>query len=209
MRLYSISENGALRGVKKVDFAANKVFLIEDDKTIFLWQGQKASKKKKDLSKKKAKIVNDKKDSPAKIQVIEQGKEYGAFLPIMESLKKGFGQVSPIERRDELQIHYEDTMDLIHAGLTPDLEAVITVNAHKLAQEGKTYEELCKILAELQISLTKDKGKPTVKEIKNKTSEIFKSSSTYEEICWLISQIRLIKEKKVGKQKLGNFKQSP
>ena len=206
MLLYSVSENGALRKVKKVDFAENKVFLIDDDKTIFLWQGQKASKKKKDLSKKKAEIANKKKEEPAKIQIIEQGKEYGAFLPIMEELKKGFGQVSPIERRDELQIQYEDTIDLIEAGLTPDLEAVITVNAHKIAEKGCSYEELCKELAELQLSLTKEKRKPTVKEIKNKTGEIFKSSSTYEEICWLISQITLIKEKKIGKQKIADFK---
>ena len=71
---------------------------------------------------------------------------------------------------------------------------------------GKSYEELCKILAELQISVTKEKGKPTVKEIKKKQEEIFKSSSTYEEICWLISQMRLIKEKKIGKQKIADFK---
>jgi hypothetical protein len=206
MLLYSVSENGALRKVKKVDFAENKVFLIDDNKTIFLWQGQKASKKKKELSEKKAEKLNKERGEPAKIEIFEQGKEYGAFLPIMEGLKKGFGQISPIERRDELQIQYEDTIDLIEAGLTPDLEGVITVNAHNLAQEGKSYEELCKILAEMQISLIKEKGKPTVKEIKKKQEEIFKSSSTYEEVCWLISQIRLIKEKKIGKQKLADFK---
>jgi len=208
MLLYSVSENGALRKVKKVDFAENKVFLIDDDKTIFLWQGKKASKKKKDLSKRKAELLSEKKEEPAKIQIFEQDKEYGAFIPIMEDLKKGFGQISPIERRDELHIQYEDTLDLIEAGLTPDLEAVITVNAHNIAQEGKSYEELCKILAELQISLTKEKGKPTAKEIKKKEEEIFKSSSTYEEICWLISQIRLLKEKKIDKQKLADFKPS-
>ncbi len=206
MLLYSVSENGALRKVKKVDFAENKVFLIDDNKTIFLWQGQKASKKKKELSEKKAGALNKKREEPAKIQIFEQGKEYGSFLPIMEGLKKGFGQISPIERREELKIKYEDTIDLLDAGLTPDLEAVITVNAHTLAQKAKSYEELCKILAELQISLTKEKGKPTVKEIKKKEEEIFKSSSTYEELCWLISQIRLIKEKKIGKQKLADFK---
>ena len=206
MIVYSVSENGALRKIKNIDFADNKVLFIDDNKTIFLWQGQKASKKKKDLSKKKAEAINKTRKSPAKIQIIEQNKEYGAFIPIMESLKKGIGQTSPIQRRDELQIQYEDTIELIEAGLTPDLEAVITVNSHKLAQEGKSYEELCAILAEMQISLTKEKGKPTVKEIKKKQEEIFKSSSTYEEVCWLISQIRLIKEKKIGKQKLKNFK---
>ena len=162
MLLYSVSENGALRKVKKVDFAKNKVFLIDDNKTIFLWQGQKASKKKKELSEKKANALNKGREKPAKIQIFEQGKEYGSFLPIMEGLKKGFGQISPIERRDELKIRYEDTIDLIEAGLTPDLEAVITVNAHNLAQEGKSYEDLCKILAELQISVFKEKGKPVV-----------------------------------------------
>lgn len=49
MRIYSVTENGALRKINKVDFDENKVFLIEDFKVIYLWFGLKASKKKKKL----------------------------------------------------------------------------------------------------------------------------------------------------------------
>ena len=60
MQLFSVSENGALRKASKVDYAENKVFLIDDIKTIYLWIGLKASKKKKELSLKKANLLNSK-----------------------------------------------------------------------------------------------------------------------------------------------------
>ena len=47
MRLFSVSENGALRKVNKIDFNENKVYLVDDFKTLYLWNGSKASKKKK------------------------------------------------------------------------------------------------------------------------------------------------------------------
>ena len=50
MQLYLITESGSLRKINKIDFNENKVFLIDDIKTLYLWFGLKASKKKKDLS---------------------------------------------------------------------------------------------------------------------------------------------------------------
>jgi len=60
MQLYSVSKNGVLRKITKVDFAENKVYLIDDLKTMYLWVGLKATKKKKNFGIKKANILNDK-----------------------------------------------------------------------------------------------------------------------------------------------------
>lgn len=196
MQLYSVNENGALRKIIKVDFAENKVYLIDDLKTIYLWVGLKATKKKKNFGIKKANILNDKRKNNAKIQIINQNKEFGAFLAMMDILRKGIKQNIPIKKRPELSIEIEDTMELIDAGLDPDLEAEITVAAHNISQEKKTYDELCREIAETQLIILKGKVKVSEVEIKKKTKEIYKSSSTYEEICWLLAELKILVEKK-------------
>ncbi len=113
---------------------------------------------------------------------------------MMEFLTKSAHQEESEERRSELELEIEDTMELIEAGLDPDLEAEITLEAYKVAQEKKSYEELCKILAETQLSLIKIRSKPSEKEIAKKATEIHNSSSTYEELCWLIAELRKLKE---------------
>ena len=90
----------------------------------------------------------------------------------------------------------EDTLELIDAGLDLDLEAEITLHAHNLSQEGISYEDLSKRLAELQLVLLKGKDKPLASEIKNKTEEILKSTSTFEELAWLVSELEILIKKK-------------
>lgn len=196
MLLYSVTENGALRKVKKVDFNEKKVFLIDDFKTIYIWVGLKASKKKQDLSKKRANELNNKRENTAKIQILGQNQEYGAILAIMDVLKEGLTQSISLERSPELEMEYKDTMELIEIGLDPDFEAEITVAAHKLSEEKRSYEELCRKLAELQLTLSKGKEKALKKDITKKAKEIYKSSSTYEELCRLIVELSILIEKK-------------
>ena len=187
MLIYSVTENGALRKVNKVDFSESKVFLIDDFKTIYVWQGQKASTKKKNYSVKRADKLKIERDKPVKIQVISQNQEFGSFLAIMDILKKGLKTIDDIEKRAELKIRYNQTQELIDAGLDPDFEAQITIKAHELAQKDHSYEDLARTLAILQMSFLK--GKASESEIKAKTEEIIKSSSTYEELCWLIAEL--------------------
>lgn len=196
MLLYSVAENGALRKVKKVDFNEKKVFLIDDFKTIYIWVGLKASKKKQDLSKKRANELNNKRENTAKIQILGQNQEYGAILAIMDVLKEGLTQSISLERSPELEMEYKDTMELIEIGLDPDFEAEITVAAHKLSEEKRSYEELCRKLAELQLTLLKGEEKALKKDITKKAEEIYKSSSTYEELCRLIVELSILIEKK-------------
>jgi hypothetical protein len=194
MQLFTLSENGALRKIKKIDFDENKIFIIDDYKIIYIWNGAKSSKKKRELSINKANQLNKKRNNSATINIIDQNKEYGSFLAMMNLLKEGLKDDIEIERRPELELETEDTLELIEAGLTPDLEAEITLEAQELKKQNCTYEELCKMLAELQLNFLKIKT--TKPKIEKKAEEIYKSSSTYDELCWLISQLKILKGKK-------------
>ena len=195
MKLYSVGVRGGLKKINKADFKENEVFLIDDSNTMYLWFGSKIPKKRRDLSLSKAKLLNSKKDNKATIQKIVQNKEYGAFIAIKELLQKGISPRQNLDRRPELEIQYEETIELVDAGIDPDLEAEITIATHKLSQEKKSYKQLCRLLAQLQLDLLKGSESTLKKDLEKKTLEIFKSSSTYEELCWLISQLKVIKNK--------------
>ena len=195
MQIYSVSDKGTLTKVKKANFDEKRVFIIDDFKTLYVWFGKKVPESKKALTTQKVNKINDKRSTPAAIQYVNQDQEYGAFLAMKDFLKTGQQQEESGERRSELELEIEDTMELIEAGLDPDLEAEITLDAYKLAQEKKSYEELCRILAETQLSLIQIKSKPSEKEIAKKATEIHNSSSTYEELCWLIAELSKLKEK--------------
>jgi len=195
MKLYTVGVRGGLKKINKADFQKNELYLIDDSKTMYLWFESNITKKRRDLSIDKTKLRNEKNENAANIQIIIQNKEYGAFLAIRDALKKGEIKKQNLERRPELEIKFEETLELIEAGLSPDLEAEITLASHKLSKKKISYKNLCQLLAEIQMDLIKGPNKATKSEILKKTQEIFESSSTYEEICWLIAQLNVIADK--------------
>ncbi len=196
MILYSVGVRGGLKRISKAEFKEDNVYLIDDFKTIYLWFGSNISKKRKEITINKANLLNEKKEKTAIFQIIEQNKEYGAFIAIKDILRKGIKQRKTIERRAELKIQIEETMELIEAGLNPDLEAEITIAASDISKKKQSYKDLCGTLAQLQLELLKGSKKTSKEEIQMKTKEIFKSSSTYEELCWLIAQLKTLVKKK-------------
>ena len=115
---------------------------------------------------------------------------------VMDALSKGITEKTKLKRRKELKLKVSDTMDLVDAGIDLDLEGEITLQAHEISQEEKSYEDLCRDLALLQLKLGAGKKKIIEAQIKKKTGEIHESSSTYNEICWLIAEMKLLVEKK-------------
>ncbi len=200
MQFYNVAENGALRKIKKIDFNETKVYLIDDIKTLYIWIGNKSSNKKVEYSNKRANDLSKKREKNSNIVIEYQGKEFGSFLAIMELLKKGEFNDMRVERRPELKINYKDTLELLEAGIEPDFEGKVTLASQNLIEEGQSYENLCERLAKLQLEMIKGKGKISTKELNQKSTEIFKSSSTYEELCWLISELTALLEKKTFEQ---------
>ncbi|TFG06507.1 MAG: hypothetical protein EU539_07410 [Promethearchaeota archaeon] len=196
MQIYLLGVRGGLTKVPKVDFNEDKAYLIDDYKTIYLWFGNNIPKKQKEFCTKKADKLNIKRDNSASIQIMTQKKEYGSFLAIKDILKEGMATDHSVARRPELEINYDDTIELIDAGLDPDMTAEITLKAHDISAEKKSYKELCRLLAEKQLIILKGKRKVAEKEIKEKAKEIFNSSCSYEELCWLIAELDLLIDKK-------------
>ena len=123
MILYNVGARGGLKKVTKIAFANDGVYLIDDIKTIYLWFGEDVPENRRELSEKKIEELNKAKDNPATIQLINQGKEFGAFLAIKELLHQGI--TKDAKRRSELEIQYEDAMELmelVELGIEPDLE---------------------------------------------------------------------------------------
>ena len=195
MNIYNVGVRGGLKKTNSPNFNKESVVLIEDDSTIYIWFGTMVVEQRKNYTIAKAKSLNEKKKKNATIQLIEQGKEYGAFLDIFNLLQHGDIENIKKKRRPELEIEYENTLDFLEAGLDPDLEAEITIASHSISEENNSYEDLCETLAKLQLSLIKSTSKITKKEIELKTNEIFSSSSTYEELCWLIAQLTVLEKK--------------
>lgn len=189
MRLYSVAENGRLYEKSKLNFNETKVNLIDDIKNIYIWIGNKASENIKRFGERRANDLNKKRDKASKIITINQGKEYGPFLAIMDLLMRGMKESDGVFKRPELKIRYNDTLELIEAGMDPDFEGKITLDAHTQKLKNLTYEELSIELAKIQLKILKGNQKITAEEIKEKSQEIFKSSSTYDELCWLIAEL--------------------
>jgi hypothetical protein len=196
LQFFNVYENGALKKVDKVDFADHKVFLIDDENKIYLWFGKKSSQNKRKLSEKRVQKLINTRTKKTDLEILHQGKEYGSFLTIIDTLKQGLSPKAILEKRKELKIKIDDTLELIEAGIEPDFEAEITLNAHKLSEEKKSYEDLCHILAKLQLELINTGKKLKATDIEKKATEIYQSSSTYNELCWLIAELRLLKQKK-------------
>ena len=192
---FLIGPKGGLKKVTKINFHDKEAYLIDDYKTFYLWFGKSVPKEKRELILKKINDLNNKREKTANVQVQEQHKEYGSFLSMMDVLKKGLKSETEIEHRPELEIDYEDALELMETGLEPDFEAEITIAAHNLLQENKSYDDLCKMLAKIQLSLFKEKSKIIEKEIKKRAEDIYKSSSTYEELCWLIAELNIMQKK--------------
>ena len=196
MRLYSIAENGRLYEKSKLNFNETTVYLIDDIKNIYIWIGNEASENKIKFSERRADDLNKKRDKVSKVITINQGKEYGPFLAIMDLLKRGMKGDDGDFKRPELKIRYKDTLELVEAGINPDFEGKITLDAHTQKLENLTYEELCTKLATIQLKILKGNQKIKPEEIKEKSQEILKSSSTYDELCWLIAELTDLLKKK-------------
>ncbi|MHA1763759.1 MAG: hypothetical protein ACTSYC_08410 [Promethearchaeota archaeon] len=193
MLIYKIGPRGGLNKIKKEKFKNNEIYLVDDYKTLYLWYGSKTSEKARELAFKKAEKLRKERNLSSPIQVNYQSKEYGSFLIIKDLLEKGKPINQIKEERGELEIQIENILEFMEAGLDLDLEGMITLKAHELFQEGKSYNELCSLLAHQQLLLLK--GKATKKEIKEKARKILKSSASYKELCWLISEIKILSEK--------------
>ena len=104
MQLYNVSEKGELIEAERLYFKDSDVYVVDDNKIIYIWVGLNTSQNKKDFAADIARQLENKSGDKIKILIMKQGREYGSFLAMMEDLKKGLLPGITIERRPELKL---------------------------------------------------------------------------------------------------------
>ncbi|MFX1273603.1 MAG: hypothetical protein ACFFBP_11545 [Promethearchaeota archaeon] len=218
MKLYKISEEGTLNEVNKLDFIEDDVYIVDDDKTIYIWVGLKVPQSLKDTTASTARQLDKERGGASKILIMKQNREYGSFLAIMSQLKKGLKAGIDVERRPELELEPPDVIKWLnqlkkYRKIAPELkyavfregypvieeeevqeelnfEEQVRVAAYYLSKEDYTYDELCWMLAErIMKQMTR---LASIEDIRLKAEEVFRSSSTYDELCWLIGELDIL-----------------
>ncbi|MFX1398863.1 MAG: hypothetical protein ACFFAS_17670 [Promethearchaeota archaeon] len=227
MKLNKVDGSGALTEVNKFDFSKNDVYLVDDDKTIYIWVGLDVPQVLKDITAEIARKLDKDRGGSAKILIMKQNREYGSFLALIDQLRKGIAPEQKIERRPELELEDPDLVKWLnqlkkYRKPAPDLKYVvfkegypkteeddeekedkinfenqIKVAAYYLSREGYDYNELAWLLSERIAKHTLRLA--SIEDIRKKAEEIFNSSSTYDELCWLIAEIDIM-------EKLGYLK---
>lgn len=85
MKIYLINK-GELNEINKSVFSSGDVYLIDDEKTIFVWIGAKCSIDEKTTGAANARRLDQERGGAAKIITIDQGQESSDFLKLVNSL---------------------------------------------------------------------------------------------------------------------------
>ncbi len=214
MQLFGVNNKGEIVKLNKLDFQEGDIYLVDDDKTIYVWEGLKASLYQKDIATKKARSLNNERGGTVKIQLLDQNQEYGAFLAMMDNLKRGVQMEGTIERRNELKLEEPKDLSETEKWLIQlkkyrkeepekkrkperdeELREHIKVAAYFLSKSYLSYDDLCWLLAEKQMVIQKGYDNVTENDIRKKAEEVYRSSSTYDELCWLNAKLDVLREK--------------
>ncbi|MHA2397818.1 MAG: hypothetical protein ACXADU_02880 [Promethearchaeota archaeon] len=103
MQLYKIGEQGELINLDRLRFEETDVYLVDDEEknTIYIWVGFSVDQTKKDITANIARKIDKERGGSAKILIMKEKREYGSFLSMMDSFKKGLIPGKSVERRPE------------------------------------------------------------------------------------------------------------
>jgi hypothetical protein len=85
MKLF-IVDQGELKEVGNPIFSTGDVYLLDDDRTIFVWIGNKCSVDEKTAGAAQARSLDQKRGGAAKIITVDQGQETGDFLKLIKRM---------------------------------------------------------------------------------------------------------------------------
>ncbi len=93
MKIFLI-EKDELKEIDEPVFTSEDIYLIDDEKTIYLWFGNKCEVSNKSLAATQARKLDQQRDGAVKILTISQGQETQDFLNLFTS------PIKIIEKRD-------------------------------------------------------------------------------------------------------------
>ena len=85
MKLYLVDQ-GNLKEINKLIFSSGDVYLLDDEKTIYVWIGNKCSVDEKTAGAAQARTLDQQRGGAAKIITVDQGQESREFMKVINPL---------------------------------------------------------------------------------------------------------------------------
>ena len=185
MRLYNLDDNGDLIKIDKLNFIDDDVYIVDDNKSVFIWVGLNASQDKKDITADIARKLESERGKETKILIMKQGREYGAFLVMMDDLKKGLLPGVTIERRPELKL--EKPLETIESEATikstDEIELGIDKNIKRWLEQLKYHRKL------EPVGIIPEKEEVGLEnQIREAAYYLSLDNYSYDDLCWILAE---------------------
>jgi hypothetical protein len=185
MQLFKVNDNGDMLNINKLNFLDDDIYIVDDNKSVFIWVGLNASQDKKDITADIARKLESERGKEIKILIMKQGREYGAFLVMMDDLKKGLLPGVTIERRPELKL--EKPLETIESEATikskDEIELGIDKNIKRWLEQLKNHRKL------EPVGIIPEKEEVGLEnQIREAAYYLSLDNYSYDDLCWILAE---------------------
>ena len=185
MQLYYVDDKGELIKIGKLEFIDTDVYVVDDNRAIFIWVGLNVSQDKKEISADIARKLENERGKETKILIMKQGREYGSFLVMMDDLKKGLLPGVTIERRPELELQKPSKSMEYETPLKPKDEEISTVDKNlkgwlEQLKNHRKLESIDTIFEQEDVGLEH--------QIREAAYYLSLENYSYNDLCWMLAE---------------------
>jgi hypothetical protein len=144
MKIYMVNQ-GQLQEINKPIFSTGDVYIVDDEKTIYVWIGSKCSVDEKTAGAAQARTLDQKRGGAAKIITVDQNQESSEFLKLINSL----GAMKVVEKnvartmlKDVVTGDYAQFAEHVNVLYRVSSEEFEGINAMKMIQVPYNKESL-------------------------------------------------------------------
>ena len=194
MKFYKIGAKGDLGEINKLEFENNAIYLVDDEKTLYIWFGTEVSQSLKDISIKQTRFLNKERGGAAKLLLMTQNREYGSFKAMMADLKEGLKAGEDVERRPELDMKVpksvkEEKGEEINQALSDPVGWFVQLVGHR---KEAIIEAAKEIREEIPEDDEEDEDEDTFHNAVNiKAYFTSQEGLRYDELCWRLAETQL------------------
>ena len=204
MRMLNVNNKGEISQIKNLDFLDSDVYIVDDEKTIYIWVGNDVNQELKDKTASIARTLDKDRGGAAKILIMKQKREYGSFLAMMDDLRKGLIPGHTVERRPELDLTLDESEKEISTEEPEEPEVVKWLNQVKQYRKTTPEEKYFDVIAEtVEDEIEPSPKLPEIQELPEgfvmedhiKVGAYFLSKEGYDynELCWILAE-KIMKE---------------
>jgi hypothetical protein len=202
--MLNVNNMGEFNEISKLDFLDSDVYIVDDEKTIYIWVGNDVTQELKDKTAGIARTLDKDRGGAAKILIMKQKREYGSFLAMMDDLKKGLIPGHTIERRPELELTLEESDEITSVEEVEEPEVVQWLNQVKQYRKSTPEEKYLDVIAEtVEEEIEPSDKMPKIQElpegfimedhVKVGAYYLSKEGYDYNELCWILAE-KIMKE---------------